>query len=111
MPYLREKDKQELDEGDRPPETAGELTYCIQQRVQEFLKARPTLRFSDLAEATGAIEAAKFDFTSRILGPYENGKILENGDAWEQELLDKALGVSTPATDEPLSSRNWEGSD
>lgn len=61
-------------------DTAGELQYCIAKLVMAFLRRKPAYRYQDLNDVVGALEGAKLEFYRRILAPYEDGKIQENGD-------------------------------
>lgn len=87
MPYLTLDRRMELDHG-RKPNSAGELTYRIQQQLNDYLIARgEALCFADLANCLGALEAAKIDFTEHVLLDYEYGKRRENGDVWDETVL------------------------
>ena len=91
MPYLNRRQKGQLANSGPRPRTAGELTYKIQQDIQDFLNERGNaqggLSYTDLALALGAIEGARFDFEDRVLRPYELAKRQENGDVWNEGLL------------------------
>ena len=91
MPYLTIDRKVELNEG-RHPTNAGELTYTIQQQIDKYLTGRgEALCFGDLATCLGALEAAKSDFTDRVLLNYERKKWHQHGDVWNPEILDRVL--------------------
>ena len=68
------------------PETAGELTYALQQVLKIYLEGTG-LRYQHLAECLGALEGAKLDLTERMIKPYEARKLKENGDVWPESLL------------------------
>ena len=87
MPYLSDSHKKLMARDDaygrrRQPITAGELTYCHQRTLKEFLDVRPEYRYEDLAMCLGALEGCRTDFINRILLPYEQAKKEENGDCW-----------------------------
>lgn len=85
MPYLTDERKAELARG-KGPTSAGDLTYLLQQQLQEYLSGRTAIRYEDLAVCLGALEGAKLDFIERIVTPYEQRKQCENGDVWPREL-------------------------
>ena len=60
------------------PATVGELTYVIYKAALEYIDGARA--FGKFAEVLGAIEAAKLELYRREVGPYEDQKILENGD-------------------------------
>ena len=90
MPYVDVRSKARLDEGGRggDPITAGQLTYLIQQQLQRYLRSRGSdVRYEDLAVCLGALEGAKLDITNRIIIPYEEIKLRQNGDVWDENLI------------------------
>ena len=98
MPYVAASVKRELDgwpsrSQPRRPITAGELTYVLQQALNAYLTSKPQVIFSDLADCIGALEAAKVDFTDRVLIHYERGKCLQNGDVWDPRLIRQVMGL------------------
>lgn len=80
MPYLKDEDKQRLELGEEP-ETPGELNFVVTRAALEFLEGS-SLSYERLNAALGAIECAKLELYRRIVGPYEDGKIAENGDVF-----------------------------
>lgn len=86
MPYITDQHKKLLAAEDsfgrlRKRLTAGELTYCLQQVLKDYLGK--DFRYEDLAVCLGALEGAKADFIDRIVLPYEHNKRKENGDCWD----------------------------
>lgn len=59
--------------------TAGELNYTITRIIQGYFRARGG-RYQQINDIVGALESAKVEFQRRIVGPYEDKKIKENGD-------------------------------
>ena len=96
MPYIDEDRRLEIEEGDEPL-NVGELTYCLQQQLLEYLQQKP-LNYSRLAECLGALEGVKLDLIERVVKPYEAWKCRTNGDVWHADLL----GV--PCTDTPSNA-------
>lgn len=77
MPYLEER-KRSLVDGTGVTTTSGELTYrlyvaCLKHLPHEY-------RYGDLNEILGCLEATKQEFYRRVVAPYEDKKIAENGD-------------------------------
>lgn len=57
----------------------GELNYLI---TRILVKTKPT-RYTHFNKLIGVLESAKQEFYRRVVGPYENKKIEENGDVYE----------------------------
>lgn len=56
----------------------GELTYLLYQTCVDALPASP--RYRDFATVLAALEATKLEFYRRLVAPYEDVKMAENGD-------------------------------
>ncbi len=80
MPYISRKSKEQLAAG-CPIETAGRLTYLIQQLLRRYWINSPK-DYQTIAEILGSLGGAKFDFQQRVIKDYEKKKCLENGDVW-----------------------------
>lgn len=65
--------------------SAGDLNYCITYLVHAYLKAHGK-SYSTMNDCIGVLDAAKMEFYRRVVAPYEDIKIAENGD---MEVLDK----------------------
>lgn len=77
MPYV----EQSLRGGLRPTSeylatNAGELTYQFYALAVGYGASR----YAEFAEVVAALEAAKLEFYRRHVAPYEDRKMLENGD-------------------------------
>ncbi len=75
MPYIEQDDRERLEPG---TEDVGHLTYLFYRLALEALPEEP--RYRDLHAVLGAMEAAKLEFYRRVVSPYEDLKIAENGD-------------------------------
>jgi hypothetical protein len=76
MPYIHEADRlAALEE----PCDVGELTYKLYMVCKEYVNDNH-IRYQDYAHVIGALECTKMEFYRRILAPYEDKKIQENGD-------------------------------
>jgi hypothetical protein len=79
MPYITEDRRDCIDTGSLP-ETAGELNYALTQIVRLYLGGSPNYqRFND---AIGALEGCKLELYRRQVSPYEDKKIVQNGDVF-----------------------------
>jgi hypothetical protein len=54
----------------------GEINYIITTILKEVYP----LRYFNLNRAIGVMESCKLEFYRRVVGPYEDVKIRENGD-------------------------------
>ncbi|MCI0656857.1 MAG: hypothetical protein L0170_07275, partial [Acidobacteria bacterium] len=61
------------------PETPGDLTFLIYHIIRSYVE-RKGLRFQVIAEVLGALSAADREFYRRVAAPYEDQKLLDNGD-------------------------------
>lgn len=77
-PYITTEARAAIDTG-ALIETKGELTYVLYRMMLEWLKEGPN-NFDRRADAIAAVECAKLEFYRRIVAPYEDQKIAENGD-------------------------------
>lgn len=64
-----------------PAETSGELNYQITKLIFEYFKGNGG-RYQQINDILGALEGAKLEFYRRIVAPYEDKKITENGDVY-----------------------------
>lgn len=78
MPYIKMERRGELDFDE--PETSGELNYAITRLVQTYLGRAP--KYDDFNSVIGALESAKLELYRRMISPYEDKKIIENGDVY-----------------------------
>lgn len=63
------------------PDTPGELNFCITKLIQNYL-FRDGITYHRLNDVVGALECAKLELYRRKIIPYEDKKIIENGDVW-----------------------------
>ena len=85
MPYIPKqvrhiianKDKQEVYYG--KIENAGELQYAIAVMLKDFME-RKGLKYQNTNDIMGALAGAQMEFYRRVVAPYEDLKIEENGD-------------------------------
>lgn len=80
MPYI-EKSRRALVLRDGPA-NAGELNYAITLVIRSYLKSK-NLTYQTCNDIVGALEGCKVEFQRRVVAPYEDAKIHQNGDVYE----------------------------
>lgn len=80
MPYVLPEIRKQL--GDRPPDTAGELNFCITVAVKEYLHRKGRC-YQTMNDIVGALDGAKVEFQRVVVAPYEDLKIKENGKIYD----------------------------
>jgi len=81
MPYIKEEDRERLASG-LPMLQPGELNYAITMLVDEYIKTHGE-SYRIFNDVIGALECSKLEVYRRLIAPYENGKIEENGDVFD----------------------------
>jgi len=85
MPYIKIEDRRRLNrllEGfEDAIQEPGELTYVITIIIMKYLYERPR-NFTVLNEIIGVLDNVKNEFYRRVVAPYEDQKIRENGDVF-----------------------------
>jgi len=61
---------------------AGDLNYMISLMAKAYIDAKG-LRYEHLNAVVGALDSCKAEFQRRVVGPYEDRKIAENGDVYD----------------------------
>ena len=85
MPYIPKHRRIKLDisymDGAEIPANAGELNYVFTEVIRDYLllKGDSYQVFNDIV---GALEGCKAEFQRRIVNPYEDKKMEENGDVY-----------------------------
>lgn len=89
MPYikqgLRKLIKQESEFSDEciivmeNIDCAGDLNYAFTVLAKDYI-SRKGLNYQNINDVIGALEGAKAEFQRRTVAPYEDTKIIENGD-------------------------------
>ena len=83
MPYIKQERRDLIDLG-LIPETAGELNFVITSLIVAYQRKKG-LSYRTINDIVGALEGAKLEYYRRIAVPYENGKMLDNGDVYEDK--------------------------
>ena len=88
MPYILEADRDKLREATDAiaaaidaSTTAGDLNYMMSLMAKAYVEAKG-LRYEHLNAVVGALDSAKAEFQRRVVAPYEDQKIAENGDVY-----------------------------
>ena len=87
MPYIPEINRKSLTNGKFVPVDAGELNFLITYLCDQYIKSE--LNYSRINEVIGVLECAKLELYRRIAAPYEDTKILENGDVYKTKVIRK----------------------
>lgn len=66
----------------RGSRNAGELNYEITRLIRQYLENNAPLNYQIINDIVGALEGAKLEFVRRIVNPYEDYKIDQNGDVY-----------------------------
>jgi len=81
MPYLTKEAKERLAEGGLAT-TAGELNCQITREIINYWYDNLPQNYQRINDIIGALEGAKAEFYRRVVVPYEDKKIKENGDVY-----------------------------
>jgi len=85
MPYIPDEDRTRLGIAyfmhEDCPNTAGELNYLFTMLAKQYVEKKG-LSYQVINDIIGAFEGAKAEFQRRVVGPYEDKKIEDNGDVY-----------------------------
>lgn len=79
MPYIPKSLRACLDDGTIEPINPGDLNYKITSICLDYLDVLPP-SYRAMNEIIGVLECVKQEFYRRVVVPYKEQKILENGD-------------------------------
>lgn len=83
MPYILKSERENFQEAELlglKCENPGQLNYVITKIIHGYLCKRGEIKYQFLNDIVGALESAKAEFQRRVVNPYEDSKISENGD-------------------------------
>ncbi len=60
----------------------GELNFAITQLLKKYVKDHGK-NYTTYNDIVGVLECAKMEFVRRLVNPYEDQKIQENGDVYD----------------------------
>ncbi len=93
MPYIREALRPYLEPwSEDAAKDPGELNYQITVLIAEYIRVNG-LKYKTINDVRGALVCAGAEFDRRIVGPYEDKKIAENGDVYQDILPTKGRGT------------------
>lgn len=78
MPYINQEARDAIDSG-MIPNTSGELNYLLTMTVLEYIRDKVE-SYTAYNDALGALEGCKLELYRRHVAPYEDEKIIYNGD-------------------------------
>lgn len=81
MPYIKQEQRERL-LNDLVPQDAGELNFIFTSLIAIYLEEKG-LSYQTINDVVGALESCKAEFQRRVVAPYEDVKIKENGDVYE----------------------------
>ena len=85
MPYIPQSERDLLqDDGFLIPNTPGGLNYVITELCVGYLRAKG-LNYTHINDIMGALSSAQAEFYRRVAVPYEDTKIKENGDVYDNQ--------------------------
>lgn len=85
MPYIDPADRWLLDPwAPVPVDGPGKLNFQITVTIRNYIQGNG-LSYRTINDVLGALEGAKQEFYRRIAAPYEDKKIVANGDVYPQE--------------------------
>jgi hypothetical protein len=82
VPYIKREDRRKFKHGLGEltfAETPGELNYLFTKIATEYLSMNGE-NYQHFNDVLGALEGAKLELYRRRIAPYEDTKIVENGD-------------------------------
>lgn len=82
MPYIDAERRQTM----VVAETPGELNYVLTYLVGDYI-VRMGRNYTTMNAAMGALECCKLELYRRVISMYENEKILQNGDVYDERIL------------------------
>lgn len=85
MPYIKKVRRQELSLDGFSPITSGELNYVVTKTILDYLKLQGAT-YNTLNDIVGVLENAKQEFVRRVVVPYEDCKIFQNGDLYPPQI-------------------------
>jgi len=80
MPYIKQEDREAINSG-RLAITPGDLNYLFTTEILKYIQTKGR-SYQTISDILGALEGAKLEFYRRVVAPYEQYKIKENGDVY-----------------------------
>ena len=85
MPYIKQLRRLQIDtvaieHSKFEINSPGELNYAITRLIDNYHSRRGD--YQSVNDVVGALEGAKLEFYRRVAAPYEDQKVMENGDVY-----------------------------
>lgn len=80
MPYIDRGRRQALEDGS-PIATPGELQYAFALHIKDYWEMNEQ-NYQTINDILGALNGANLEFYHRVVRPYEDQKIISNGDVY-----------------------------
>lgn len=87
MPYIKPEDREKFEsaeEGMSKIESVGELNYFITRACFNYIKNK-NMGYQTFNDIMGVLAGVNMEFYRRLIGYYEDMKIMENGDVLTDE--------------------------
>lgn len=81
MPYVKQEIRHALDSGDETPQTVGDLHYLLARLIDAYLGDHG-VSYGTLNGVMGVLVCAQQEIYRRLIGPYEDQKLLAHGDVF-----------------------------
>jgi len=86
MPYIQQSRRDEIRDELLPPDSVGELNFLLTTFILQYLKdpnsGNGGLNYEKYNSVMGVLECVKQELYRRMIAPYEDKKIEENGDVY-----------------------------
>lgn len=86
MPYIDQQFRYVLKPRCIPAKTEGDLNYQISVLLNRYMEHHG-LSYNRMGDCTSACENAAAEFRRRVMAPYEDQKILDNGDVYSDIVI------------------------
>lgn len=81
MPYIAPERREALSTiANELPQNAGELNFVLFRSALDYIETKGGVNYQVLNDIVGALDGAKAELQRRVVAPYEDIKIRENGD-------------------------------
>jgi hypothetical protein len=84
MPYINQEDRKKFASHalGQKVTTMGELNYVLTSVIEGFRSTLPKVGYTELNAIDGVLGQVQAEFRRRVIAPYEDRKIIENGDVY-----------------------------
>ena len=89
MPYVRWESRDHVESG-LPPRDEGELNFAISRLIGRYASTAGR-SYATFNEVVGVLECAKLEFYRRVIGWYEDEKLIDNGDVYPLAIQDRVF--------------------